>query len=215
MNAIKTAQTFLEAYLELQKGLNPISKDAKAHNYKYATLGAVKEAVDSSLYDSGFVIKQRTELDNDCTRLITDLVHVATGEMITSAWSIKPVKDDPQGMGSALTYARRYQYMVVCNLVAEDDDGAGASSRVEVAQAVTKSQYSTTLKTLATDKQIVKIAIMLKEKGRTDQELCKHYNVTSKKELTISQASTIIENLGKLEDVKKLEEITEEDYPNI
>ena len=40
---------------------------------------------------------------------------------------LKPTKADPQGMGSAVTYARRYSYMAIIGLAAEDDDGNAAS----------------------------------------------------------------------------------------
>lgn len=127
MTDTKKTQTFLEAYLALQQELAPIGKDAKAYNYKYATLGAVKETVDPVLYKHGFVVQQSTK-SNGHNLLLTRLIHVPTGESVDSDWELKPVKEDPQGMGSALTYGRRYQYMTVCNLVAEDDDGASAST---------------------------------------------------------------------------------------
>jgi hypothetical protein len=43
---------------------------------------------------------------------------------------LKPTKADPQGMGSAVTYARRYAYMAIIGMAAEDDDGNAASQPV-------------------------------------------------------------------------------------
>jgi hypothetical protein len=43
--------------------------------------------------------------------------------------SIKPVKDDPQGIGSAITYARRYSLQAVAGIAADDDDGEAAMGR--------------------------------------------------------------------------------------
>jgi hypothetical protein len=46
------------------------------------------------------------------------------------------VKDDPQGQGSAVTYARRYSYMSVLGLVADVDDDGNAASREQVQKSI-------------------------------------------------------------------------------
>jgi hypothetical protein len=54
------------------------------------------------------------------------LMH-SSGEWISGVLEIKPVKTDPQGIGSALTYARRYGLMAMIGIAPEDDDGNAAS----------------------------------------------------------------------------------------
>jgi hypothetical protein len=55
-----------------------------------------------------------------------------SGEFISSTLTLKPVKDDPQGRGSAITYARRYAYASILGLVSDaDDDGNRASETTE------------------------------------------------------------------------------------
>lgn len=63
----------------------------------------------------------------DC--LVTTLFHNESEEFISSVHPLRPSKPDPQGFGSALTYARRYSIMALLNLGAEDDDGNAASGR--------------------------------------------------------------------------------------
>lgn len=58
------------------------------------------------------------------------LIHAESGEETSGTVPLLLAKRDPQGLGSAITYARRYALMAVLGLVAdEDDDGAQASSR--------------------------------------------------------------------------------------
>jgi hypothetical protein len=45
---------------------------------------------------------------------------------------VPAAKQDPQGYGSALTYARRYSLMAACGIAPEDDDGNAGSRRTEV-----------------------------------------------------------------------------------
>jgi len=66
------------------------------------------------------------------------------------------------------------------------------------------------------DAQVKLISLLLNKKGQSDEDLKAKYKVESKKDLTMSQASTIIDNLNKLEDEKSLPErdINEEINPD-
>lgn len=55
--------------------------------------------------------------------LVTILVH-ESGQSIGSTMLLHLPKNDPQGQGSAVTYARRYAYMAALGLVADEDDDA-------------------------------------------------------------------------------------------
>jgi hypothetical protein len=58
--------------------------------------------------------------------LITKLVHAESGEWQASLLMMPLPKNDPQGYGSALTYARRYGLSSMIGLVTEDDDANAA-----------------------------------------------------------------------------------------
>lgn len=115
----------LKRLLAAKKDMPPVYKDAQNPHLKnhYASLGAVLEAVEGVLAKHGLVIVQTI---NGAT-LVTAIYDTETGESLASAYPLKPVKDDPQGMGSAITYARRYSLMAMLSLTAEDDDGNAAS----------------------------------------------------------------------------------------
>lgn len=98
---------------------------------KYADLPAVIDAAKSHLSANGLSVTQMTDIEGDNVVLVTQLNH-SSGQWIRSWYPIKPVKPDPQGMGSAVTYARRYAYsaMVGVAAIGEDDDGNAASGNV-------------------------------------------------------------------------------------
>jgi len=97
---------------------------------KYADLAAVWDVARKPLADNGLAVSQTTELDGAAMVLRTSLVH-SSGQWISGAYRIKPVKDDPQAVGSATTYARRYAFASIVGVVAEneDDDGNAGSGR--------------------------------------------------------------------------------------
>lgn len=57
------------------------------------------------------------------------LTHAESGHGISATMLLEQAKRDPQGQGSAITYARRYALMAVLGLVADEDDDGNASSR--------------------------------------------------------------------------------------
>jgi hypothetical protein len=112
----------------------PILKTKTNPHYKskYACLDSILEAISEALAASGLLLIQPTEIDNGTPVLKTILIHASTGDRFESILPL-PVLTDPQKLGSALTYYRRYG---ICNLLAispdEDDDGSKCSiSRTE------------------------------------------------------------------------------------
>jgi ERF superfamily len=112
----------------------PILKTKTNPHYKskYACLDSILEAISEALATNGLLLIQPTEIDNGTPVLKTILIHASTGDRFESILPL-PVLSDPQKLGSALTYYRRYG---ICNLLAispdEDDDGSKCSiSRME------------------------------------------------------------------------------------
>lgn len=95
---------------------------------KYADLASCIDAAKTALASNGLAVVQATDYDNDRLVLITTLMH-SSGQWIDSKYPIQPQKNDPQGMGSAMTYARRYAFCAITGIAADDDDGNAASNR--------------------------------------------------------------------------------------
>ena len=116
-----------KAMLEVQKQLRPALKDSYNGftQSKYATLNSVMEACSEALIDNGIWVTQYpvpVEGDGSLLGLATKLVHAESGEWQESLLVMPLSKTDPQGYGSALTYARRYGLSSMVGLVTEDDD---------------------------------------------------------------------------------------------
>lgn len=113
---------------------------------KYADLHSCWQAIRNSFSQNGlsviqlnqegnkFIIKKDVvdektgdvktiETEGKTIKVVTILGH-SSGQWISSVTELKPVKTDPQGMGSALTYARRYGLVAIAGISQEDDDGA-------------------------------------------------------------------------------------------
>lgn len=116
--------------IKAREGFQPILKDRlnPFHKSKYATLDSVLESVGSSLGANGLAITATVSTESDKTVLITTLHHTS-GESIESRYPL-PNIDDPQKLGAAITYARRYSICALLNVTAdEDDDGNSAKSK--------------------------------------------------------------------------------------
>ena len=122
------------ALVQAQKAFGPALKSATNPHFKsrYADLAACVDAVMGSLNGAGIALIQRTSEDATGVTVETVFIH-ESGEMLECGKLHVPAgKQDPQGYGSALTYARRYSLMAACGIAPEDDDGNAGSRRTEI-----------------------------------------------------------------------------------
>lgn len=122
-----------QALINVQKLMTPAPKDGKNPFTKsnYATLNSVMESCRDILLDQGIWLTQLpvpapSELGQGYLGLLTKLTHAKTGQWQASLTVIPLPKSDPQGMGSAITYARRYALTSMLGMITEDDDGESA-----------------------------------------------------------------------------------------
>jgi hypothetical protein len=117
------------AFVKAQREFGPALKTSTNPHFKsrYADLSACVEAVIDALNANGIAMLQKTHQDETGVTVETVFIH-ESGETISSGTLHVPAsKQDPQGYGSALTYARRYSLMAACGIAPEDDDGNAAS----------------------------------------------------------------------------------------
>ncbi len=119
-----------KALLKVQAGLPELQKTATNHfKSRYVPLDTVVEKVLAVLNRNGITLVQLPATDQAGPVLTTVLTHAESGETISTSMPLMMAKPDPQGQGSAITYARRYSLMAMLGLVAdEDDDGHKATS---------------------------------------------------------------------------------------
>lgn len=126
------------ALVKAQKAFGPALKSSTNPHFRsrYADLSACVEAVIDALNDNGIALMQRVSPCDDGVIVETVFVH-ESGEIINCGQLHVPAsKQDAQGYGSALTYARRYSLMAACGIAPEDDDGNAATRRQPSAPAV-------------------------------------------------------------------------------
>jgi hypothetical protein len=120
-----------KALLNFDSEIGKISKTETNPFFKnkYASLPDILDAIKEPLQKAGLILKQFPEKENELTTII---IHAETGEYISSTYSMKAVKDDPQQHGSRLTYQRRYAIGAVLGLnIDVDDDGNKTSVAVK------------------------------------------------------------------------------------
>lgn len=93
---------------------------------KYADLAKILSEIDKPLHESGLAVIQLPCGENQLTTILTH----ESGEYISETYTMKPVKNDPQGVGSCITYMRRYAIGAILSLNIDKDDDANASSYV-------------------------------------------------------------------------------------
>ena len=146
----KLSADFVKAQAELKNAafdkVNPHFKS------KYATLSAVRDTVTPVLAKYNMAVIQGTYPLSDGWGVMTRLVH-SSGEWIESVYPF--TAGEPQKMGSALTYSRRYSLAAICGIASEeDDDGNAAQSKPNVAP--TKTATRTEFQRLCADLEAVK-----------------------------------------------------------
>lgn len=128
------------AFVKAQKGFAPALKTSTNPHFKsrYADLAACVEAVIDALNDNGIGLIQKTHQDERGVTVETMFVHESGESMSGGTLHVPAAKQDPQGYGSALSYARRYSLMAACGIAPEDDDGNAATKAPAARQQAPK-----------------------------------------------------------------------------
>jgi hypothetical protein len=117
-----------KAFVAAQKATESIKKAATnpAFKSKYADLAHVVEGVIPALNNVGVGVLQSPAYDGEFVSVTTTLLH-ESGASVSGTLHLRPSKSDPQGLGSAITYGRRYALLAMTGSAPEDDDGNAAS----------------------------------------------------------------------------------------
>jgi len=127
-SSLVVSKEIAAALVKAQAAFGPALKTSQNPHFKskYADLASCVEAVAQALNENGLAFMQRVIPCASGVTVETVFIHTS-GETLSSGPLQVPVqKNDAQGYGSALTYARRYSLMCACGLAPEDDDGNAA-----------------------------------------------------------------------------------------
>lgn len=128
MNKSDSIASLAAALAKAQGEMENASKNSQNPHFKskYADLAEILNTVRPVLSKHGLAVTQFPAFEGGTAHVETILTH-ASGEWMSGTCSAPVQKSDPQGVGSALTYLRRYSLAAVCGLAQEDDDANAAS----------------------------------------------------------------------------------------
>ena len=117
------------AFVKAQAAFGPALKSSSNPHFKskYADLSACVEAVIDALNANGIALVQKSVHAETGVCIETLFLHESGESMSSGPLHVPASKQDAQGYGSAMTYARRYSLMAACGIAPEDDDGNAAS----------------------------------------------------------------------------------------
>lgn len=128
MNKSESIREISKALVAFQSEVETIKKSAKNPFFKskYASLADILNVIREPLAKNGLAFAQ---FPTGNSELETIIMH-ESGEFISSSCQMQPAKNDPQAIGSAITYMRRYALGAILGLNIEgDDDGNAASGK--------------------------------------------------------------------------------------
>jgi hypothetical protein len=203
--------------LALSKAQGVMTGAAKANenpffHSKYADLASVWDACRGPLSSNELAVIQTVVPSSGPGKIaIETLLAHSSDEWISGTVEMKPVKDDPQGVGSAITYARRYGLQAIVGIAPEDDDGNAASGKNGKDQQQQRKDppKSTTIgnpppqesPAYISDKQLARFHAIWQNKGWNENDVkavLKDFGVSSSKHIIradYEKICHIVENL--------------------
>lgn len=166
------------AFVKAQAACNGAKKSSNNPHFKskYADLSAVWSACEEALEANSLAVVQGLgEVIDGKLHIETMLLH-SSGQWMKSLASIPLPKSDPQGYGSASTYARRYTLAAMMGIVQEDDDGNAAS------KPAPKEEVA-----LIDETQRTELQALIEATASDIVSFCKFYKIGSLPELPVSK----------------------------
>jgi len=130
MNKSESIKELASALSLAQCEIENASKNAANPHFrsKFADLAEVLNTVRPVFTKHGLSVTQMPGMDAEGNVTVETMMLHKSGEWIASVITVPVGKRDAQGVGSAVTYARRYSLAAVCGIAQEDDDGNAASA---------------------------------------------------------------------------------------
>jgi len=131
------------ALVRAQKAFGPALKTSTNPHFRsrYADLAACVDAVIDGLNNNGIMLMQNLHESSSGVIVETVFIHESGQTISAGRLHVPASKNDPQGYGSALTYARRYSLMAACGIAPEDDDGNDACKAAPSKATVPNKKY--------------------------------------------------------------------------
>jgi len=176
-NESTLAAAYASAFAEIESATKSAPGQVGQQKYKYADLTSVIEAIKPHLVKHGLFFTQCPRPAEGGVSIETILHHASGDKWSMGTLFVPANKQDAQGFGSALTYARRYALVTAFAVPVEDDDGSAA-----VAGGSPKAN-----KAGISENELSALQELIDQTGTDTAALAKHYKVASLKEMTGEQ----------------------------
>lgn len=153
-----------------------VTKDAANPFFKsrYADLATVISATGDGLSANGLALIQSPGNVTGKSLCLTSMLVHSSGEWFRSELEMPLKEATAQGVGSAVTYARRYAAQAFLNVAGEDDDGNAATGRMEPKETAKQFDERTEEQRRITPTQVKGIWDAIKRTGKTDYQVEAH-----------------------------------------
>lgn len=184
MDAIDAKKAFTKAMVEFSKLKPRIIKNKDGHNNKYASLDSIIRQIRQPLFDCGFTYNWLTDTNDNLTRVTCVLSHIE-GHSIESSMEQgadkSGKKNDLQGVGSTMSYLKRYTLRAVTGIVEEGEDNDGIQEAVK--QSIDESQ-------------IIQLEQLIKETETELPRFCKAFKIGSISEMDSAKFGLAVKQLN-------------------
>ena len=211
MRKSETITELSKAFAKMQMELEQPFKNANNPFFKskYVPLENVVDSITKASSKHGLSFTQFPSSDESGNVTVGTMVMHESGEWIEyDPIRLKPVKNDPQAVGSAITYAKRYALSAIFGITSDNDDDGNEATQLgrTTPKAVPKKQVSTTSNKIP--KEVVKayedgIKSVIDRTGKNDGSItrwfCEKLGVIKIEDITMEQISLADGLLKKLE----------------
>lgn len=177
------------------------SKDSNNPHFrsKYADLGSVVDAIKPALGKNALWFRQVNHRADGGVCVETFICHSSGEEVSCGELFVPASKNDAQGYGSALTYARRYGLMSAFGVAPEDDDGNAATTH---AVALVKQEAGPKI----SEEQLIKLQQLIPAAKLTTGQFCQTFKCKTVADLPAAMFAEAEERLNaRLADLAKRE----------
>ena len=176
MKKSETLTEFSKAFAKTQQEMKQPLKDANNPFFKskYVPLENVVEAITESASKNGLSFTQFPSSDEDGNVTVGTLVMHSSGEWIEyDPIKMKPVKNDPQSIGSAITYAKRYALSAIFGITSDQDDDGNEATQTKKQQP--KKVNDPVISVEKANYYLKEITSISAEKGKEDGSIVKWF----------------------------------------
>ena len=200
MDKSESIENLAKSLIKVQSKLKGARQDSKNpfFNSKYADLSSVWEACRGLLAENELAVIQTTDIGENHQLVVETILVHSSGEWISGQIPMILAKQDPQGIGSAITYGRRYGLSAIVGICPEDDDAESAMNRPDSSakpKAIIPKPKPQDTKT----KILMEVFALATEKGYSPELarsiMIREFEVAESKDLTLAQTKKFLKLL--------------------